>query len=123
MWGQYMLDDLLHDHYKSLVCAVNAHDNSHGIITQLAELLPTSQWNNDSITKHASRFVQPHHVTVVKFDMDTVEVLALLRPSEHDHLTLEDLAQGFTMVSEMIERKTHRKPSASVSFIIEAQLP
>ncbi len=117
MWGQYLLDDLLHDHYNSLVCAVNAHDNSHGIITQLAELLPTSQWHEDSITRHAKHFVQPHHVTVVKYDMDTVEVLALLRPSEHDHLTVDDLAEGFSIVSEMIERKPHRKPCATVSFI------
>lgn len=117
MWGQYLLDDLLHDHYNALVCAVNANDNSHGIISQLAELLPTSQWNNESITRHAKQFVQPHQVTVVKFDMDTVEVLGLLRPSEHDHLTLEALNEGFTMVSEMINRKTYRKPCATVSFI------
>lgn len=117
MWGQHMLEDLTQDRYSSVVCAVNAHDNSHGIITQLAELLPTSQWHNESVTLYARQFVQPNHVTIVKFDMDVVEVLALLRPSEHEHLTLADLGEGFGMVAQMIARKPQRLPSASVSFL------
>ena len=117
MWGQRLLDDLLAGRYKSLICAVNAEDNSHGIIARLAELLPTSQWTAEAITSHAKHFVQPRTVTVVKYDMDTVEVLALLRPSEHDHLTLEDLTLGFKMVTSMIHRRPERRPSASVSFL------
>jgi hypothetical protein len=117
MWGQHLLDDLLAGRYRSLICAVNAVDNSHGIITQLAELLPTSQWNAASITSHAKHFVQPNTVGVLKYDMDTVEVLALLRPLDRDHMTLADLAQGFRMVSQMIARRPERTPSASVSFL------
>ena len=51
MWGQNLLDDLLAGRYHSLVCAVNVEDNSHGIIAQLAHLLPTSQWDAQSITE------------------------------------------------------------------------
>ena len=36
MWGQCLLEDLLAGRYRSLVCAVNAKDNGHGIITELA---------------------------------------------------------------------------------------
>ena len=31
MWGQHLLEDLLTGRYRSLVCAVNAHDNSTGL--------------------------------------------------------------------------------------------
>ena len=36
------MEDLLAGRYRSVVCAVNNHDNSHGIISQLARLMPTS---------------------------------------------------------------------------------
>ena len=36
MWGQHLLDDIVEGRYRSLVCAVNSHDNSHGIISQVA---------------------------------------------------------------------------------------
>lgn len=121
MWGQHLLEDLLADRYRTLVCAVNAIDNSHGIIAQLAELLPTSQWTVKSITDYAKRFSSPgadgNKVKVLKYDMDALEVLALLRPAGQDHLTLEDLSLGFKIVTEMIRRNTQRIPSASVSFI------
>jgi hypothetical protein len=117
MWGQRLIDDLLAGRYRSVVCAVNADDNSHGIIAQLADLLPTSQWTPSAITQYAKHFVQPHTVTVVKIDMDAVEVLALLRPSEHDHLTLEDLGQGFRIVTAMLHRRPERMPAASVCFL------
>ena len=51
MWGQCLLEDLLTGRYRTLLCAVNGHDNSHGIISELAELLPTSQWEEPSITQ------------------------------------------------------------------------
>ncbi len=117
MWGQHLLDDLLAGRYRSLVCAVNAEDNSHGIVSQLATLLPTSQWEGRSITAHARLFVSQEKVRVVKFDLDSVEMLALLRPASHEHLTLDDLEHGFRIVAEMIDRKPQRKPVASVSFL------
>lgn len=117
MWGQHLLDDLLAGRYRSIVCAVNAEDNSHGIASQLAQQLPTSQWSPQSLTDHAKRFVARDHVTVIKYDMDAVEMLALLRPAHRSHLTLEDLSLGFKIVSEMVRRKTSRLPVASVSFL------
>ncbi|MBI1336435.1 MAG: hypothetical protein GC164_05680 [Phycisphaera sp.] len=116
-WGQHLLEDLLADRYRSLVCAVNAVDNSGGIISQLAELLPTSQWNARSITEYIKKFSAPDGVKVIRFDMDVIEVLALLRPSDRETLSLDDLAQGFMIVVEMLRRNTQRLPSASVSFI------
>src|SRR5438876_10888703 len=53
MWGEHLLEDLLAGRYRSLVCAVNSHDNHRGIISQLASLLPTSQWEESSITAYA----------------------------------------------------------------------
>ncbi len=117
MWGQHLLDDLLAGRYRSFICAVNAQDNSHGIISQMARVLPTSQWSKRSITDYAAQFARSQRLTVVKFDMDAVEVLALLRPAGHEHLTLDDLSDGFKIVTEMIRRKTQRLPSASVSFL------
>lgn len=117
LWGQHLLDDLLAGRYRSLVCAVNPDDNDHGIISQVATLLPTSQWRPQNITDYAKRFALREEATVLKYDMDAVEILAILRPAGHDHLTLEDLGQGFSIVGEMIRRKTQRLPVASVSFL------
>jgi hypothetical protein len=118
MWGQHLLEDLLSQRYRSLVCAVNADDNSHGIITQLASLLPTSQWDHASITAHAKQFsAVGDKAKVIKYDMDMVEVLAILRPATHQNLTMDDLAKAFRIVAEMIQRKPGRYPSASVSFL------
>ncbi len=117
MWGQHLLDDVVAGRYRSIVCAVNAEDNSHGIISKLAEIVPTSQWDMQSITTHTKMFAHRESVTVIKFDMDTIEVLGLLRPTNRDHLTLNDLVHGFAVVSEMIRRKPHRMPVAAVSFL------
>jgi len=118
MWGQHLLDDLIAGRYRSLVCAVNPNDNSHGIISQLAALMPTSQWTAKTITDYASRFATNTKVSVLKFDMDTIEVLGLLRPEGSDNLTLDDLSEGLKIVAEMIGRKTEsRQPSAAVSFL------
>jgi hypothetical protein len=119
MWGQHLLEDLLAGRYRTLVCAVNDQDNRRGIITQLATLLPTSQWDEQSITAHARLFSQTarNAPRVIKFDMDAVEVLAVLRPASRDHLTLEDLSQSIRIVTEMISRRAERLPSASVSFL------
>src|SRR5687768_17375112 len=108
MWGQHLLEDLLAGRYRSLVCAVNSKDNTRGIIAQLAELLPTSQWDEKSITAAARQFSAAGgdtRVKVLKFDMDIVEVLAVLRPPTREHLTIGDLRAAFKIVSEMIHRK------------------
>lgn len=117
MWGQRLIDDLMAGRYRTLVCAVNANDNSHGFINFLAERLPTSQWNEKTITAHAAHFAQAHSTTVVKYDMDRVEVLAILRPKEHSNMTLADLAAGFRIVSAMVRSRPERFPSASVCFL------
>lgn len=119
-WGQMLLADLLAHRYRTLVCGVNTEDNSGGIIGMLADLLPTSQWSAASITAHARMFSEsskPDDTLVLKFDMDAVEVLALLRPKGRDHFTLGDLGQGFRKISSMIEARTERMPCASVSFL------
>ena len=117
LWGQHLLDDLVAGRYRALVCAVNAEDNSRGIINLLAERLPTSQWRERMITEYARHFVQPHAVSVVKYDMDRVKVLALLRPAGHEHLAPADIAAGFRMVSAMLRGRPDRLPVASVCFL------
>lgn len=116
-WGQNMIEDVVAGHYRSMICSVNPFDNSRGIISRIARVLPTSQWDEPSITAHAKRFTHHGAVTVIKYDMDTLEVLALLRPSQQEFLRLEDLALGFKIVAEMIRRKPDRMPAASVSFL------
>jgi hypothetical protein len=117
MWGQRLIDDLLAGRYRALVCAVNARDNSHGIINLLAERLPTSQWHGQAITDYAKHFVQPHSMTVVKYDMDRVKVLGLLRPADQEHLTMAHLSAGFRMVTAMLNNRPDRLPVASVCFL------
>ena len=117
MWGQRLIDDLVAGRYRTLVCAVNSRDNSHGFINLLGKRLPTSQWQEPMITEYARHFAQPRRVTVVKYDMDRVEVLGLLRPRDHDQLSLEDLSAGFRILSAMLEGRTERLPVASVCFL------
>jgi hypothetical protein len=118
MWGQHLLEDILLGRYRSLVCAVNGRDNSHGIISQLAALLPTSQWDEKSITTYAAHFTQPDgRPKVLKIDMDMVEVLAILRPAGSAHLTMDHLSHALKIVAEMIAHNPRRLPSASVSFL------
>ncbi len=119
-WGQHLLADLLAHRYRTLICGVNPEDNSHGVIGELAELLPTSQWNAKSITTHAKTFagsIPENEVLVLKYDMDAVTVLALLRPPGRDHFTLDDLGRGFRKVAQMTENRYDRLPCASVSFL------
>src|SRR5690348_9996732 len=96
MWGQHLLDDLVAGRYRTFICAVNEQDNSRGIISQLAAFLPTSQWDEQSITAFARTFQRSgRKAKVLKYDMDTVEVLAILRPPGQDRLTLADLSAAF----------------------------
>ena len=119
-WGQHLLSDVLARRYRTLVCGVNPEDNSRGMIGELAALVPTSQWNADSITTHARTFaksIAKDEVLVLKYDLDTVEVLALLRPPGKDHFSLDDLRRGFRKVAQMVETRFDRIPVASVSFL------
>jgi hypothetical protein len=117
MWGQRLIDDLVAGRYRTLVCAVNATDNRHGFISTLAQRLPTSQWREQEITNYARHFATPDRVRVLKYDMDLVEVLAVLRPGGHENLTLPDLAEGFRTVSAMLRCRPERYPVASVCFL------
>lgn len=117
LWGQRLIDDLVAGRYRTLVCAVNGKDNSHGFLNLLAQGLPTSQWREPMIADYARSLARPDRVTVVKYDMDRVEVLAMLRPSGHDNLTLDDLSEGFKIVSAMLQNRADRLPSASVCFL------
>ena len=119
-WGQHLLADLVAERYRTLICGVNGSDNSRGIIAQLAATLPVSQWDAASITHHASLFARSpsrDDVPVLKFDFDSVEVLALLRPASRDHFTLDDLAKGFRKAAQMVDRRRDRLPVAMVSFL------
>ena len=125
MWGQPMLGDILMNRYRTVVCGVNAEDNSHGIVAQLAELIPASQWSAATITAHARTFAESvvkhggaeREPYVVKFDLEAIEVYALLRPHGRDYFTLEDLAKGFRQVSHILHGRRVRLPVASVSFL------
>lgn len=125
LWGQPMLGDVLAGRYRTVVCGVNAKDNSHGIIAQLAELIPSSQWAAASISAHARAFEESvvkhggenREPYVVKFDLEALEILALLRPHGRDHFTLADLARGFRQVAVMLDGRRNRLPVASVSFL------
>jgi hypothetical protein len=117
MWGHHLLEDLLLGRYRSVVCAVNGKDNSRGIIAQLASLVPTSQVTEKLITAHAAQLADASdRVRVMKFDLDLVEVLAVLRPPG-PQLTLDQLASAFGMIAEMVKHRPNRWPSASVSFL------
>lgn len=125
IWGQDMLLDVLDGRYRAVICAVNDEDNTHGIISQIVQLITTSQWSAQSITSyakvfsdslalHASDDREPY---VLKYDLDSVLVLALLRPHGRDHFTVEDLGRGFSTIQKMLMGRPDRRPVASVSFL------
>jgi hypothetical protein len=119
-WGQHLLADVLARRYRTLVCGVNPEDNSRGIIGELAALVPTSQWNAESITAYArtfSRSIGKDDVLVLKYDMDFVTVLGLLRPPGRDYFVVDDLKRGFRKVAQMVETRYDRLAVASVSFL------
>ncbi|MFM9994714.1 MAG: hypothetical protein ACKVU4_02810 [Phycisphaerales bacterium] len=125
LWGQDLLRDLLDGRYRTVVCGVNDEDNSHGIIAQLVELVQASQWSarsvtsfakifQDSVAVHAAHDREPY---VLKYDLDSLLILGLLRPKGKDHFTLDDLGRGFTTVAKMLRDRRDRQPVASVSFL------
>jgi hypothetical protein len=125
LWGQDMLRDILDGRYRTVVCGVNDQDNSHGIIAQLCELVSTSQWSSRSVTSYAKLFQESVAVHaahdrepyVLKFDLDSVLILALLRPRGRDHFTTDDLSRGFVTVNKMLADRRDRLPVCTVSFL------
>lgn len=125
LWGQDLLRDVLDGRYRALVCGVNDTDNARGIVSQLVHLLHTSQWSTQSVTSYAKMFqesvgihaARDREPYVLKYDLDSVLVLALLRPRGRDHFTLEDLSRGFATVNTMLRDRRERLPVASVSFL------
>jgi len=125
LWGQHMLHDILERRYRAVICGVNDVDNSHGIIAQIVDMIDTSQWSSRTVTSYAKMFQdavslhaegdrEPH---VLKFDLDAVLVMGLLRPKGKDHFTVEDLSRGFRTVNKMLRGRRERLPVASVSFL------
>ena len=125
LWGQDMLRDMLDGRYRTVICGVNDQDNSHGIIAQLVDLTTTSQWTAKTVTSYAKVFqdaVSIHAAGdrepyVLKYDLDSILIVALLRPAGRDHFTLDDLSRGFTTVAKMLRNRHERRPVASVSFL------
>ena len=124
-WGQHLLADLVAGRYRTAVCAVNDADNTHGIVGELLQLVSTSQWNvktatayarmfHESVAVHAPEDREPY---VLKFDLDRLLIMAILRPRDRDHFTLDDLSRGFQTVSKMLTGRRERWPVASVSFL------
>jgi len=125
MWGQDMLRDLLDGRYRTVICGVNDADNSHGIISQLVDMMHTSQWTpktvtsyarmfQDSVSVHAAGDKEPY---VLKYDLDAILILAILRPKGKNHFSLDDLYRGFRTVSKMLIDRRERQPAAAVSFL------
>jgi hypothetical protein len=130
LWGQDLLRDLLDGRYRTVVCGVNEQDNSSGIVSQLVDLVPASQWTSESVTSYARMFADSatknsggmtargdREPYVLKYDLDSLLILGLLRPRGRDHFTLEDLGRGFTTVAKMLRERRDRQPVASVSFL------
>lgn len=125
LWGQNMLLDMLDGKYRVVVCGVNDEDNSHGIVAQLVNLITTSQWSVQSVTSYARMFQESVSVHaahdkepyVLKYDLDKLLILGLLRPKGRDHFTLDDLLHGFRTVTKMLQGRAERRPVASVSFL------
>lgn len=125
MWGQDLLRDLLDGRYRAVICGVNDADNSHGVISQVCDLVSTSQWTHASVTSYAKVFQESvgslaggdKEPYVLKFDLDRLLVLAILRPRGRDHFTLHDLGRGFRTITKMLRDRGDRLPVASVSFL------
>ncbi len=125
LWGQDLLRDLLDGRYRTVICGVNDADNSRGIVAHLVELVATSQWSAKSVTSYAKMFQESVAINaandrepyVLKYDLDSLLILGLLRPRGRDHFTLPDLARGFQTVTKMLKDRRERGPVASVSFL------
>ncbi|MEM0984466.1 MAG: hypothetical protein AAGI17_11005 [Planctomycetota bacterium] len=125
LWGQSMLADVVGGRYRAVICGVNEEDNESGIIAQLVERVPSSQWTAAGVTSYAKMFQQSVGVHaahdkqpyVLKYDLDRLMIFALLRPSGQSFFTLDDLAAGFGTISKMLAGRAERLPVCSVSFL------
>lgn len=125
LWGQDLLRDVLDGRYRTIICGVNDKDNSHGIIAQLCELIHASQWTARTVTSYAQVFQESVGVHsahdrepfVLKFDLDSLLILAILRPRGREHFTLDDLSRGFVTCAKMLRERRERHPVATVSFL------
>lgn len=125
LWGQDMLRDVLDGRYRAVVCGVNDADNSHGIIAQLVDLVPSSQWTAKAVTSFAKMFQESVGIHaaadrepyVLKFDLDLILVLAILRPAGRSHFTVPELKRGFVTIAKMLKDRRERIPVATVSFL------
>ena len=108
-----------------VVCGVNDEDNERGILGEILKLIPTSQWTLASATSYARMFRESVSVHakedrepyILKFDLDRLLILAMLRPAGRDHFTLEDIYRGFRTISKMLEGRRERQPVATISFL------
>ncbi len=124
-WGQHLLADLLAGRYRSFVCGVNTEDNDHGIINQVVSLTTTSQWTPKSVTSYARMFSESVAIHaagdrepyILKYDLDSLLILAVLRPKGRDYFTLEDLSRGFATIAKMLRGRRERLPVGTVSFL------
>ncbi len=123
--GQHLLADLMADRYRTVICGVNDVDNSRGILGELLELVTTSQWTVRSATSYAKVFHESvalhaagdHEPFILKYDLDRLLILGILRPQGRDHFTLDDLSRAFRTVAKMLAGRRERLPVASVSFL------
>ncbi|NNF43056.1 MAG: hypothetical protein HKO59_02450 [Phycisphaerales bacterium] len=124
-WGQHLLADLMAGRYRTVICGVNDADNSRGIVGEVLELITTSQWSVHSATSYAKMFheslaihaAEDREPYILKYDLDSLLILAILRPKGRDHFTLDDLRRGFGTVTKMLANRRERTPVASVSFL------
>jgi hypothetical protein len=124
-WGQHLLADLLAERYRAVVCGINDVENARGIVGELLELVPGSQWTGRTATSYAKMFQESVAIHaagdrepyVLKYDLDRLLILAILRPHGRDHFTLDDLARGFQTIAKMLSGRRERWPCASVSFL------
>lgn len=125
LWGQQLIPDLLANRYRAVVCGVNSEDNSHGVIAQIVDLAHTSQWSAKTVTSYAKMFSEAIGIHaaddrepyILKYDLDSLLVLAMLRPKGRDYFTLDDLSRGFKTITKMLQGRRERIPVASVSFL------
>jgi len=125
MWGQDLLADVLDGRYRAVICGVNDSDNSHGVVAQIVSLMTTSQWSSNAVTSYAKMFqdsVQVHASNdrepyILKYDLDSVLVLGLLRPRGRAFFTVGDLFRGFRTINKMLQGRADRRPVCSVSFL------
>ena len=114
-WGQHLLADLVAGRYRTAVCAVNDVDNAHGIVGELLELVPTSQWNvrtatayakvfHESVADHAPHDSEPY---VLKYDLDQL----LIRVNIAAQMKKESSSDYENRKAKIAARKVHKQVS------------